>query len=69
MRLCVDVVRSRASWFQSAPLNEARGDRCIRARLVTGSLFQSAPLNEARGDRSSQSAPLNEARGDVDLWH
>ena len=36
--------------FQSAPLTEARGDRCWYARTIVHIKFQSAPLTEARGD-------------------
>ena len=70
----------KVSSFQSAPLNEARGDGVEMEELVTVLMFQSAPLNEARGDMvfsrqtflisfvmttKFQSAPLNEARGDI----
>ena len=64
------------SWFQSAPLTEARGDEFQRTDKGEWTQFQSAPLTEARGDTVTlsvsgarswfQSAPLTEARGDLD---
>ena len=64
-----------STWFQSAPLTEARGDMDPRESLpMNQQKFQSAPLTEARGDMNEvhgrvdakvfQSAPLTEARGD-----
>ena len=51
----MDVVGlDRETLFQSAPLTEARGDKCQRHSENHPFAFQSAPLTEARGDLPAQ---------------